>query len=97
MLYKTLGSLSPPQGLPPDYQQLDDKDRGNGLIPHSETHPLVKDMMKIYYNIYDRILGKVICNKAGVQISDLRLGKSCLNYVLGQCNNKDCTKTRWHP
>ena len=36
-----------------------------GIIPHDETHPKVKEMMREYYSLHDYIMGKAICTKAG--------------------------------
>ena len=67
------------------------------MIPHEETNPQVQEMMKDYYKQNNFIMGGAICIKAGVKYDDLEIGNACLNYILGKCNKKGCTKTRWHP
>ena len=62
------------------------------MTPHKETHPEVVDLMKDYYEMYDCIKGRQICEKAGIKIADLRLSKVCLNYILGKCTQRNCTK-----
>ena len=69
---------------------------GQGMTPHSETHPKVKDMMKEYYQRYDWIMGGEICRAAGVNIWELDLNKACLNFILGKCNFEGCTKKFRH-
>ena len=69
------------------------------MTPNNNTHPTIKEMMKEYYKIYPDIYGSKICDKAGVKISDLNLGKACLNHILGKCTFRDCTTKlqRKHP
>ena len=66
------------------------------MTPHKDTHPKVIDLMKEYYEMYDHIKGQQICEKAGINIADLRLGRVCLNHILGKCPQRNCTKTRIH-
>ena len=49
--------------------------------------------------MYPDIYGSKICEKAGVKIGDLRLGKVCLNHILGKCNFNECATKyqRQHP
>ena len=68
-----------------------------GMIPHDETHPKVKKMMREYYNMFDYIMGSAICTKAGIHISELGLENVCLNYILGKCTMEGCTQQRTHP
>ena len=68
-----------------------------GMIPHSETHPFVQEMMEQYYKQFPHIMGRQICHKAGTTIHDLNIGNACLNYILGKCNRPGCTQSRWHP
>ena len=42
--------------------------------------------------MFDHIKGKRICEKAGIEVKDLRLGKVCLNHILGKCNQNNCTR-----
>ena len=67
------------------------------MIPHEETHPLVMEMMDEYYKQFDYIMGRQICTKAGIRIADLRIGNTCLNYILSKCNKEGCIATHWHP
>ena len=67
------------------------------MTPHCETHPKVKEMMRDYYNMFDCIRSGEICKKAGVCVEDLNLGNACLNYILGLCNKRKCTRNRRHP
>ena len=64
------------------------------MTPHKETHPEVVAMMKGYYEMFDHIKGRQICEKAGIELKDLRLGRVCLHHILGKCDHKDCTR---HP
>ena len=67
------------------------------MTPHSETHPKVKEMMREYYDKFDYIMGSSICHEAGIRPADLKLGKACLNYILGLCTKRGCTRHRRHP
>ena len=67
------------------------------MTPHKETHPKIKEMMREYYDKFDHIKGTTICQKAGVSVKELKLGNACLNYILGLCNKRECTRTRRHP
>ena len=69
------------------------------MTPNNDTHPKIMDMMKEYYEVYPYIHGRNICEKAGVKIGDLRLGKVCLNHILGKCTFNGCTtkNERQHP
>ena len=78
------------------WSDVEDDEQG-WMTPHSETHPKIKEMMQEYYNMFDCIKGGEICHKAGVRRKDLQLGKTCLNYILGLCNKRKCTRTRRHP
>ena len=68
-------------------------------MPHSETHPKVKQMMDPYYKQYEWIMGREICEEAGVTFRDLDLGNVCLNYILGKCTFPGCGRGngRRHP
>ena len=74
-----------------------ENDEQGWMTPHSETHPKVKEMMRDYYNQFDHVMGSTICQKAGVRVTELKLGNACLNYILGLCNRNGCTRTRRHP
>ena len=41
--------------------------------------------------MFDHIKGKQVCEKAGIELKDLRLGRVCLNHILGKCTQNDCT------
>ena len=72
-------------------------DEQGWMTPHKETHPKIKEMMREYYDKFDHIKGTTICQKAGVSVKELKLGNACLNYILGLCNKRECTRTRRHP
>ena len=74
-------------------------DRQQSMTPNNDTHPKIMDMMKEYYEMYPDIYGRRICEKAGVKIGDLKLGKVCLNHILGKCNFNECATKyqRQHP
>ena len=72
-------------------------DEQGWMTPHSETHHKIKEMMREYYDQYDDIRAHNICQKAGVSMKELNLGNACLNYILGSCNRRECTRTRRHP
>ena len=65
-----------------------------GMTPHNDTHPQVMEMMWEYYKQFDYIMGRQICHKAGIRIQDLKLGRACLNFILGGCNKEGCTERR---
>ena len=62
------------------------------MTPHKETHPEVVAMMSEYYDMFDHIKGRQICEKAGIELKDLRLGRVCLNHILGKCTTNNCTR-----
>ena len=66
-------------------------DRRMGITPHKDTHPKVKEMMKDYYEMNNRVFGKNICREAEIELADLRLGPVCLNKIWGKCNIQGCT------
>ena len=61
------------------------------MTPHPDTHPKVVELMKEYYERYDHIKGRQICERSGIELSDLRLGRVCFNHILGRCTNHNCT------
>ena len=68
------------------------------MTPHDETPPQVMEMMGEYYKLYDCIMARQICHKAGMKLHDLNIGTACLNHILGGCNRERCTEQgRWHP
>ena len=54
------------------------------MKPNSETHPKVRYMMKDYRRMHNFIQGKKICDKAGVQNGNTRIGKVGYNDILGE-------------
>ena len=80
-------------------QDQRNEDRQRKIVPHSETHPKVKQMMDPYYKQYEWILGREICEEAGVTFRELDLGNACLNYILGKCTFPGCGRGngRRHP
>ena len=68
------------------------------MEPHDQTHPKVKAMMGEYYKEYNWIMGGEICKEAGTSIKELRLGKACLNFILGKCDHPKCRERGFeHP
>ena len=59
------------------------------------THPAIRSMMEPYYQKYDHIKGKMICQAAGIHVNDLNLRGACLNHILGGCGLHGCE--RRHP
>ena len=60
------------------------------MKPLQNTHPTIKRMMEPYYQKYDHIKGKMICQAAGIHVDDLNLRGACLNHILGGCALRDC-------
>ena len=69
------------------------------MTPHNSTHPKIKEMMEEYYEMYPDVYGKRICENAGIKTGELKLGKVCLNHILGKCTFQGCTTryNRKHP
>ena len=65
------------------------------MTPLKNTHPTIKKMMEPYYQKYDHIKGKMICQAAGIHMNDLNLKGACLNHILGRYGLCDCE--RRHP
>ena len=66
------------------------------MTPHKDTHPKVVEMMRYYYEVFDHIKGRQICDKAGIKTIDLRLSPVCLDHILGKCTAPGCTRYRVH-
>ena len=66
------------------------------MTPHKDTHPKVVEMMRYYYEVFDHIKGRQICEKVGIRTTDLNLGPVCLNHILGKCTAPGCTRYRVH-
>ena len=77
-------------------EEQDEEDE-QGMTPHNDTHTQLMKMMWEYYKQFDYIMGRQICHKAGIRIQDLKLGRACLNFILGGCNKEGCTEKLWHP